>query len=155
MPLAPVPRTEHRLVIIAVALGHPAYFFCSTGIVVKMHVHVHVHVHVCVSIYIYMVSLPSPVPNSPTDRLSQVTRLTCPCAPRLRGTACPATRDSVLHTRNQALSLLIGGGALSGGGSFKGHSYLMESFSSSIPVLQNITQGKLFLLGGAYPLAAS
>jgi hypothetical protein len=118
MPLAPVPRTEHRLVIIAVALGHPAYFFCSTGIVVKMHVHV--HVHVCVSIYIYMVSLPSPGPNSPTDRLSQVTRLTCPCAPRLRGTACPATRDSVLHTRNQALSLLIGGGACRGEEASKG-----------------------------------
>jgi hypothetical protein len=31
----------------------------------------------------------------------------------------------------------------------------MESLSSSLHVLQNITDGKLFLLGGAYPLAES
>jgi hypothetical protein len=33
--------------------------------------------------------------------------------------------------------------------------YLMESLSASIPVLLNITHGKLFLPGGAYPLVKS
>jgi hypothetical protein len=32
---------------------------------------------------------------------------------------------------------------------------LMERLSSSLPVLQNITHNKLFLPGGAYPLAES
>jgi hypothetical protein len=40
-------------------------------------------------------------------------------------------------------------------GSFPGRSYLLESLSSSIPVLQDISHGKWFLPDGAYPLAAS
>jgi hypothetical protein len=43
----------------------------------------------------------------------------------------------------------------SGGGSFPGCSYLMESLSSLIPVLRNITHGKWFLSGGACPLTTS
>jgi hypothetical protein len=44
---------------------------------------------------------------------------------------------------------------LLGEGRLLGRKYLMESLSASIPVLLNITHGKSFLLGGAYPLGQS
>jgi hypothetical protein len=45
--------------------------------------------------------------------------------------------------------------SLLGAWKLPGYRYLIESMSSLQPVLQNITHGKSFLLGGAYPLAES
>jgi hypothetical protein len=44
---------------------------------------------------------------------------------------------------------------LSGEGKLIGRRYLMECLFVLVPALLIITHGKLFLLGGAYPLAES
>jgi hypothetical protein len=50
-----------------------------------------------------------------------------------------------------SLVIVIGSDALQGERKLPGQRYLMESLSSSIPELLNITHGKSFLPDGAYP----